>query len=126
MTINMWIASLAWLCLVVGYLNRKTRSIHVLFMRAGILIDISLVLYLQVTRGAIQKALGFSLEILQQLHIGASTVALLLYFPVLYLGYLLVKGKGNEKTKALHIKIATTAFFFRTLGFILMFSMWKS
>ena len=122
----MWIATAAWACLVCGYLKRKDRTTHVALMRTGIFLDIALVLYLQVTRGAIQTALGFSLELLKQLHIGASTVALVLYFPVLYLGYLLVQNKGTPRTRELHIKIATTAFIFRTLGFILMFSMWKS
>ena len=126
MTIYMWIATAAWLCLVAGYLKRKSKSTHVLLMRTAIFTDIALVLYLQVTRGAVQTALSFNLTLLKQLHIGTSTIALLLYFPVLYLGFRLLQGKGTARTRALHIRIAMTAFVFRTLGFFLMFSMWKS
>jgi hypothetical protein len=126
MTIYMWIATVAWLCLISGYLARKKRSLHVTLMRTGIFLDIGLVLFLQFTRGAIQTALSFELALLKQLHIAASTIALLLYFPILYLGFQLLKGRGTAETRALHIKVGTTALFFRTLGFLLMFSMWKS
>ena len=126
MTIYMWIATVAWLCLMSGYLARKKRSTHVNLMRAGIFLDIGLVLFLQFTRGAIQTALSFELALLKQLHIAASTIALLLYFPILYLGFQLLKGKGTAEMRARHIRLGTTALIFRTLGFLLMFSMWKS
>lgn len=125
MTIYMWIATVAWIALVVGYAQRRDRARHVAFMRTGIFLDFGLVLYLEVTRGAVEKALGFSMKLLPQLHIAASTIALLLYFPVLLLGYKLVKGTGKPETKAWHVRFALSAFFFRTLGFLLMFSMWK-
>jgi len=125
MTVNMYIATVAWLCLVLGVLNRKKRKKHVPLMLTGITLDFLLVLYLQVVRDAIQKAAEFSLSALQQTHIGFSTLALLLYFPVLYLGSQLVKGKGTPRTKSLHVRIALSAFLFRTLGFVFMFSMIK-
>ena len=76
------------------------------------------------TRSAIQSALAFSLKLLQQVHIGFSTIALLLYFPVLYLGFRLWRGGGRPGLRDLHRKLACAALFFRTLGFIFMFSMW--
>ncbi len=124
MTLNMWIASCAWLLLVVGYGLRRNRNLHVRFVVSGIVLDILLVLYLQVTRSAIQSALAFSLKLLQQVHIGFSTIALLLYFPVLYLGFRLWRGGGRPGLRDLHRKLACAALFFRTLGFIFMFSMW--
>lgn len=122
----MWIASFAWLCLVIGYLKRKERSVHIRLMLIGICTDIALVLYLQVTRSAVQTALKFSLTAFQQIHIGFSTLALLLYFPVLFLGIQLIKGTGSAHTKARHMVIAQTALILRTLGFLFMFSMWKN
>ena len=124
MTINMWIATTAWLLLVAGYLRRRDRRLHVRLMVSGIVLDILLVLYLQVTRSAIQSALAFSLKILQQVHIGFSTVALLLYFPVLYLGVRLVRGEKTPGLRERHMRVALAALAFRTLGFIFMFSMW--
>ena len=125
MTTNMYIATGAWLMLVLGVFARKTRRVHVPCMLVGIATDIALVLYLQVTREAIQTALSFKLELLKQIHIGLSTVALVLYFPVLYLGFRLLQGKGSYKLRMLHIRVAVTAFFFRCLGFMFMFSMLK-
>lgn len=125
MTSFMWIATCAWSLLVVGYFFRFRRRLHVPLMLAGIFCDIVLVLYLQVTREAIQTALGFSLAILKQIHIGFSTTALLLYFPVLFLGYKLVTNTASTKQRNLHIRLATAALVARTLGFVFMFSMWK-
>ena len=114
-------------------------------MLSGIGIDICLVLYLQLTRRAVQKALGFDLELLQQIHIGCSTLALLLYFPTLYLGVQLLRTKApsvlcadsaildmqSEASRRMslrrwHIRFAQSAFIARTLGLLFMFSMWKN
>lgn len=122
----MWIASVAWVLLVAGYLNRRNRTLHIRLMLAGIVTDISLVLFLQFTRGAIQKALGFTLAVIQQLHILSSTIALLLYFPILFFGFKLVRGDFSPEVRERHIKLGKMALLFRTIGFLLMFSMWKS
>ena len=126
MTIRMWIATAAWLCLVVGLLLRKNRNRHVPLMLTGISADICLVLYLEVTKGAVEKALLFDLTPLQMTHIGFSTCALILYFPVLYLGGRLVTGKGSASTLFWHKRVAILALVLRTFGFLFMFSMWKS
>jgi hypothetical protein len=75
MTLNMYMAAVAWLCLVIGFLGWKRRRTHLIFVVCGIVIDVGLVLYLQVTRSAVQTALSFSLHPLQQIHIGVSTLA---------------------------------------------------
>src|SRR5262245_32242012 len=59
MTIQMWMAACAWLVLVMGYSQRKHRERHIPLMLIGIFMDIALVLYLQVTRGAIRTAFSF-------------------------------------------------------------------
>ena len=94
-------------------------------MLCGICTDIVMVVYLQLTREAIQKALGFELALLKQIHIGVSTTALILYFPVLYLGFRLLKRGSSPNIRRWHIRIALTAFAFRCLGFVFMFSMLK-
>ncbi len=126
MTINMYIATCAWLLLLIGYANRKNRRRHVPIMLTGIFLDVALVVYLQITRNAVQIALNFSLAVLQQLHIASATLALVLYFPILYLGSKLVKGSASNDQRLLHIKLGKAAIIFRTLSFGLMFSMWKS
>ncbi|MCO6432500.1 MAG: hypothetical protein J5J00_16725 [Deltaproteobacteria bacterium] len=124
MTIGMWFASAMWVLLAGGYFARHNRRIHVPLVLTAICGDIALVGYLSVTRDAVQTAMQFKLEALQQVHIAASTVALILYFPAAFLGCSLFRG--NEKVRTLHKQIASAALILRTIGFIFMFSMWKS
>ncbi len=126
MTFNMWLASVAWILLAIGYCRRRNKAQHVPLMLTGITLDITLVLYLQFTREAIQTALSFSLTPWQQIHIGFSTAALLLYFPILYLGFRLQGGNCDVSLRQLHIRLGTLALILRTLGLIFMFSMWTS
>ena len=125
MTPFMWIASVAWICLASGYTRRKNRYQHVLLMCSGILLDLALVLYLEFTRDAVQTAMEFKLSVLKQLHIGFSTAALLLYFPVMFIGIKLLRGADRTRLLPLHKKFAVPALLLRTAGFIFMFSMWK-
>lgn len=121
----MMIATLAYGILLVGYrVRRSNKKLHVTAMMTGIMIDVILVLILQVQRSAIQTAVGFTLPTLQQFHILFSTLALCLYFPTVYLGLKLLRApKVNAGTRRLHVRIATSALIFRTLGFLLMFSL---
>lgn len=120
----MIIATFAWVLLVLGFLARKKRSRHIPLMHSAIILDVGLVLYLQVTRDAVQTAMEFSLSLPEQIHILFSTLALVLYFPVLYLGWAVVRGKSGARSK--HRKLALVTFVCRTLGFLFMFSMWQS
>ena len=120
----MCFASFAWLILIIGYTQRFHKNRHVPLMIAGILMDFGLVGYLELTKHAVETALEFKLSLLQQLHIASSSVALILYFPTLWLGFALVRGQLQHKTA--HIRVAKLALLFRTIGFILMFSMWKT
>lgn len=123
-TLPMGIATFAYFLMCSGLYFRKTNSMtHAFYMTTAIFTDLSLVLALQILRDAVQTASSFSLPFLQQAHIGASSLATVLYFPVLYLGYHLLTGKSTGHTKRLHKKVAITAFVFRSIGFLLMFSM---
>ncbi len=123
MTAQMWFATAMWLLMVLGYLRRHDRRTHVPLVLTAIFGDLALVIYLELTRGAVETALKFELKILQQSHIAVSSLAMLLYFPLLYLGYQLLNGKAQYRS--LHRKIALSTLCFRTLGFLFMFSMWK-
>ena len=125
MTINMYFATLAWFCLVLGYFFRRHRRKHLSFVLTGILLDISLVIFLQFTRSAIQTAISFELSILEQLHIAFSTTALICYFPTLYFGLRLLSGSYLPHVRIWHKRIACFALATRTLGFLFMFSMIK-
>jgi hypothetical protein len=121
----MWLASLAYLSLCLGILARRRNThTHARLMCFGVLIDVSLVLTLQLQRDAIATAVAFTLVPLQQAHIVVSTIALILYFPVAYLGWRSWKDP-NFTARLLHRKLGVTAFILRSLGFLLMFSMLK-
>lgn len=126
--IHMALAAFSYGLLNLGLTYRRTNRVtHARFMTLGILIDFSLVLILQIQRSAIQKALAFDMQYIQQLHILSSTLATLGYFPVLYYGRKLLVGANDKETqfdlRKKHIKIASFTFFFRTIGFITMFSL---
>ncbi|APJ03128.1 hypothetical protein [Silvanigrella aquatica] len=124
-TAYMSFATLAYGFMLLGVLNRKTSKIHAKFMGSAIFIDLSIVLVLELKRDAVQKALEFSLTFFQQLHIGMSTLALLFYFPIVYLGIKALRTGLTHLERKIHISLGIIAFVFRTIGFILMFSMLK-
>ena len=123
-TVEMLWASLAFLLLLWGAWLRKQRLPHIILMNLGIALDTLLVLKLQINRDAVQTAMEFSLGPWEQLHIGASTVALVLYLPVLLLGWQrhlgYARGAGSRRW---HIRLGVSALLFRTIGFFMMFSM---
>ena len=120
----MMIATVAYLSLLTGLLLRSRRKPHACLMITGIVLDVLLVLVLELQRDAIATAVGFTLSPLQQMHILTSSIALLLYFPVLFLGVKRLRGNfRGPKSRVWHIRLGLSAFVFRSLGFILMFSL---
>ena len=95
-------------------------------MLSAIISDLSLVAILQYQRHAVETALSFKLSLWNQAHIGCSSMASLLYIPMVILGICLLRGKGSKKTREIHAWIGYTTLLFRTLGFFLMFSMLKN
>lgn len=123
MTLTMYIATLAWILLSSGLVARKQKALHVGLMMTAISLDIALVLYLQITRGAVQTALSFTLSPLEITHIAFSSCALLLYFPVLFLGFRLLR-QSSAQLRRWHVRLALSAYIARTSGFLFMFSMY--
>jgi hypothetical protein len=120
-TSYMTIAGFNYLLILGGFLVRKKdRKLHVRLVSLGILFDLCLVLLLQAQRDAVGTAMSFKLSPLNQAHIYTSSLATLLYFPQAITGYLLQR---NEKTRKLHKIFGFLVIVFRTLGFLLMFSM---
>ncbi len=118
----MAIATLSYCTMVAGYWQRFNRVAHVRLMTAAILIDLSLVLTLEIQRHAIETAVAMKFGVLQQAHIFSSSLATALYFPVFGMGFYLWNNR-SPKIRKWHIRFGKAAFFFRTLGFILMFTL---
>lgn len=115
-------ATIAYAFLVSGVLARKRHGIHPYLMGSGIGIDTCLVLLLQVQRGVIQSAVTEPYTALQYGHIIASTIAFALYFPVVTLAVRQLMKKGSSTERTWHIRLGVTAFSFRSVGFILMWT----
>lgn len=118
-------ATFAYALLFQGVLLRRQRAVHIRLMPFGMAIDISLVLLLEITRGAVGTVAGGSLSIWQLSHVAASTFAVLLYFPVAWLGLRQLREKADADQIEWHRKLGLISFIFRTIGFALMFSMLK-
>lgn len=118
----MAIATLSYITMVAGYWQRFNRIAHVRLMTSAMLIDLALVLTLEVQRHAIETAVAMKFGVLQQAHIFSSSIATALYFPVFGMGFYLWNNR-SPKIRTWHLRCGKAAFFFRTLGFILMFTL---
>ena len=117
------VAALSYAILVSGLLLRKNRRIHPILMSLGISLDLVLVVTLQIQRQVIQDTMTETYTAFQWGHIIASIVAVVLYIPVLILGVRQVLQRGGPAGRRWHIRVALSAFAFRSTGFVLMFSM---
>jgi hypothetical protein len=120
------IATVSYLCLLVGIFHRRNRNVHAGLMSAGMAIDVLLVLVLEFQRSAIATSAGGSLNAYQLAHVIVSTLAVLVYLPTANLGYRRWKGTLPRENNILHLRFGILAFSLRTLGYILMFSMSNS
>ena len=122
-SLYMGIASCSYALMIAGLKFRKTREIHVPVMTVALATDISLVLILELSRHAINTSVSGSLSMVQHAHIISSTLAILLYIPLVALGYRLFQRRSSELSRSMHLRLGVLAFLFRSAGFILMFSM---
>lgn len=123
-TIYMGLATFSFLLLVQGLYWRRNQDLHVFFMNCGIAIDLALVLVLELQRSAIDTAVTFELNPWQQAHIAFSSLAVVFYFPTIYLGWQRrVRPSVGAKVRYWHIRMGCTAFVLRTIGYFLMFSL---
>lgn len=122
----MLIASASYFLMILGIVaivNKETLW-HVRLMSTAMGVDILLVLILEFQRDAIATAASFALTPLQLGHIGTSTLATVLYIPTFVLGYKRWKKKLVKPSSfKWHLRTGIAAFVFRTLGFILMFTL---
>lgn len=117
------LAALSFILMVFGLFFRRQKSLHVPLMLASMALDLGLVLVLEFQRSAVATALFHGLKWAQYAHITASTFAVVLYFPILYLGIKRFKQTASRSQSQWHYRLGVAAFFFRFLGFLFMSSM---
>ena len=117
-----WIATLAFVLIVAAWTQRRTRARHVPLALAGIGLDLALVLILEFSRDVIGLTAEKSYDWMQWTHIGSSVLAVLLYVPVVVLGIRMLRGSVGARGRRAHLRLATAALAFRTVGFLFMWS----
>lgn len=118
----MSLATLAYLLIVAGWTQHRRRAVHVPLTLAGIGLDLALVVILEVSRDVIGMTVEKDWSWMQWTHIGSSLLAVLLYLPVLWLGFAILRGRNDRRTRISHRHLATMALVCRTVGFCFMWT----
>lgn len=116
------LASLAFLLIVLGWTQRRTRKRHVPLVLVGIAIDLALVLILEFSRDVIGMTMEKDWSWMQWTHIGSSVIAVLLYLPVIWIGIAMLRGAAGPSAWTAHRRLATTALALRAVGFSFMWA----
>jgi hypothetical protein len=114
------LATLGLLLLLVGWSQRRKRSVHVPLVASGMAIDLALVLILEFGRGVVEMTFEKEWSVAQWTHISTSTLAVLVYFPVIWYGVRLLRGTATPAMRVLHRRTANLALTLRTIGFAFM------
>ena len=119
-------ASIAIFALIVyGFINRKIIERHVKIMRIAFFLELLLVLIIEISRGAIEQAMGIHEKSdgfpdgILGFHIIVSIITLVLFIIIYIIGTKLYKGR--KEFKPLHIKLAYSFLLFRSLNLITSF-----
>lgn len=116
----MALATMTYCFLIYGIFFVADRKTHRLVMMTSITMDILLVLFLELSRQAIKTTVSNELNIFQLGHVLSSTIAIVFYLITAYYGHKAFNGQAVGK---IHIKLGWLAFIFRSVGFVLMFSL---
>ncbi len=99
-----------YVIILVAFANRKRVKVHVPMMAAAFVIDVAMVLYIELTRHAIETAVGPTSPVMK-IHIALSVITVVLYVGQIITG--IKKAKGQ--TSAWHGK-AGAIFLLARLG----------
>jgi ABC-type sulfate transport system permease subunit len=102
-------------CLMIfGISKRKVKKIHVPVMSAVLIWDILLILQIELTRSAIDKASkALTNSLLLNIHVSFAVSSVIFYFLLIYTGRKLLAGDQSIRQK--HRIFGWTAFVLRTL-----------
>lgn len=112
------ISFLVLLVLVVGLALRRDRSKHPPIMVGAFVADLALVLYLELTRGAIDRASQLASQILT-VHVAFAVTTLVANIALLVTGYRIYSGKAAGRTT--HRRLAWLFMICRVATFLTAF-----
>lgn len=87
-------ATLIVVALMTGLALRRNRAVHPKIMGGCFLADLSLVVYLEATRGAVKLASRFDSQVLT-FHVGVAVATLVLYVLLIKSGRGILAGRGG-------------------------------
>lgn len=99
MSVSNWSSTAILLILLAGFLLRKTPYWHIRLMSTAFALDVILVLYIEITRHAIEKVITQSISPLLIFHIAVSLTVLGLYTYMARLGAKMAKGDESARKK---------------------------
>jgi uncharacterized membrane protein YozB (DUF420 family) len=118
------LATLAFVLLALGWTQRRNRARHVPLVLSGIALDLALVVWLEISRGVVEKVAGAEPHVpfpaVRWAHIASSTLAVVAYVPTLWLGFRMLRSPGDAALRRRHAAVAVTALILRTIGFLCM------
>lgn len=88
------LSTLVLVILAVGIYCRRQRERHIKLMATAFVIDVGLVLYIELTRHAVEAVVSGS-KVLVWTHAAISLTVLVLYVAQIALGYRLLTGQAN-------------------------------
>jgi uncharacterized membrane protein YozB (DUF420 family) len=118
------LATLAFVLLALGWTQRRNRARHVPLVLSGIGLDLALVVWLELSRGVVEKVAGSAshepFSPIRWAHITSSTLAVVAYLPTLWLGFRMLRRSEDAALRRRHAAVAMTALVLRTIGFLCM------
>lgn len=121
MSVYKILATVGFVLIAAGWTQRRHRKRHVPLVLAGICTDFALVVILEFQRDVIGLTFTQKYSPVEIVHIATSASAVVLYLPVLFLGFRLLLNLGDQRLRKLHAGFATGALLLRTIGFVCMF-----
>ena len=111
---------LIYLLMIYGISKRKNRKIHVPTMSAVLIWDVLLILQIELSRDAVEKAVKASVNpMLLNIHVTFAVLSVVFYVLLVFTGRKLLAG--DNKIKPRHRLFGWTAFVLRTLTLITSF-----
>ena len=86
---------LVFILLLIGFANRRQARIHVPIMVTSFVLDMLMLIYIEVTRHAIEQAVGET-NLTMKVHIAASLVVVILYVGQIITGIRKKRGRSSR------------------------------
>ena len=113
------ISTLVLLLIAFGVHYRRRPRIHLRFMLAAFAVDLGLVLYIEVTRHAVERVAGQTMGLLLGCHVAVSVAVLCAYVLQIQLGRRILHG--FTASRSLHVRLGLTFCTLRLLNYVTSF-----